>query len=852
MLLSDKEQKKLFKIKAQKNPDQNYPILTLKELGFQRKQCKKCKTYFWTVNPEQETCGDSICSGGYKFIGNSPAKKKMDYIASWKEFSRIFKRMGYTPIKRYPVVARWNPTMEYTIASIASFQPYVVTGEAKPPANPLVIPQFCLRFNDVDNVGITGSHYTGFIMIGQHAFMTPEEYDINKYLREIHTWLKDGLGLPNKEITFHEDAWAGGGNFGPSMEFFSRGLELGNQVYMQYEQLPKGNYKELNIKVLDMGMGHERNAWFTSGEATSYESTFPTVVKKLHKMTGVEYDKNLMNKFAPYAALLNVDEIDNVNQMWKTISKKIDVGVAVLQKNIIELAALYSIADHTRSLLFSLADGALPSNVGGSYNLRMILRRALSFIDKYGWNIDINDVCKEHARYLKPLFPELLKNLDGVQNILEVEKAKYENTKQKSQNIVARIIKKDISSEKLVELYDSKGITPEIIRDEASKYGKNIKIPDNFYAKVAERHEKKEQVAATRKDLGINLKDVPETNAKYFDDYLKTKFKAKALKIDGKYLILDETYFYPTSGGQMHDTGSIQKTKVVDVVKIGNIIVHVMEKEIDQAVAGHKVNCEIDIERREQLAQHHTSTHIVNAAAKRVLGKHINQAGAKKTKEKAHIDLTHYKAINNEELEKIEDEANKIVREAIPIRCSFMPRDEAEKRYGMGIYQGGAVPGQRLRIVEIPEVDVECCAGTHLKNTKEAGEIKLLKSTKVSDAVVRITFVAGKASKKEEKKEHEILEETAKILKVRLNEVFSRAEELFTKWKKARKAFKKGKYLEINQLKLSSRVAEKISDEELLKKTAEIFSTQPEHVPKTAARFLEELKKYRDEISKKL
>src|SRR3989344_4674169 len=124
-------------------------------------------------------------------------------------------------------------------------------------------------------------------MIGQHAFMPPEQWNQAKYFRDIHSWLTKGLKLPNKEITYHEDAWAGGGNFGPSMEFFSRGLELGNQVYMQYEITDKGP-KELDLKVLDMGMGHERNAWFTGGKATSYETTFPEVCTKLRKITGLE------------------------------------------------------------------------------------------------------------------------------------------------------------------------------------------------------------------------------------------------------------------------------------------------------------------------------------------------------------------------------------------------------------------------------------------------------------------------------------------------------------------------------------------------------------------------------------
>ena len=375
---TDKEIKKEFKIKASKDPDKYYATSVLKKEGFSRKHCAKCGTYFWTTTHD-EVCGNPACSGGFRFIGNTPAKKELDYIGLWKEFSSLFKKWGYTPIKRYPVVARWRQDTDFVQASIYDFQPYVVSGEVEPPANPLVVPQPVLRFNDIDNVGITGSHYCCFVMIGQHAFMKPKEWNQAKYFTDIHNWLKQGLGLPNEEIKYHEDAWAGGGNFGPCMEYFSRGLELGNQVYMMYEQTPSGN-KELNLKVLDMGMGHERNTWFTQGKSTSYETTFPTVVNKLYAITGVKFDKVMMQKFLPYSSYLNVDEVDDINKVWNEVAQKTGYEVSELKKNILDLAALYSVAEHSRVLLVALSDGALPSNVGGGYNLRVILRRALSFI----------------------------------------------------------------------------------------------------------------------------------------------------------------------------------------------------------------------------------------------------------------------------------------------------------------------------------------------------------------------------------------------------------------------------------------------------------------------------------------
>ena len=246
---TDKEIKKVFKKKASQNPEKYYAVEYLLKQGFERKQCE-CNTYFWTVNKKQKKCGDPACSGGYKFINNTPAKTKLDYVQMWQKFSSFFSKLGYKVINRYPVVARWREDQYWVGASIYNFQPHVVSGAVSPPSKSLVVPQTCLRFNDIDNVGITGSHYTCFVMIGQHMFVKKDEWNQNEVFEHIHSWIVVGLGIPNKDITFHEDAWAGGGNFGPCMEFFSRGLELGNQVYMLFETRNDNMSHELEIKVL--------------------------------------------------------------------------------------------------------------------------------------------------------------------------------------------------------------------------------------------------------------------------------------------------------------------------------------------------------------------------------------------------------------------------------------------------------------------------------------------------------------------------------------------------------------------------------------------------------------------------
>lgn len=857
---SDKELKKELMKKISASPEKYFELDILKKAGFSRGKCKKCGKYFWSIakskeqkdflrvsNEIRDVCGDSNCCGGYTFFDRSMIKrKKLDYISVWKEFSKMFSKLGYVPIKRYPVAARWRKDTDFVQASIYDFQPYVVSGEVKPPANPLVVPQVCLRFNDIDNVGMTGAHFTGFVMIGQHAFVPKKEWNQKKYFSDIKKWLNDGLGLDDKDIIFHEDVWAGGGNFGACMEFFSGGLELGNQVYMLYEKSNSG-LKELKLKVLDMGMGHERNAWFSKGTSTAYDAVFPTVMKKLYKISKIKLNHKLIKDFLPYASFLNIDEIEDAEKSWKYISNNVGVSVDKLKKEILPLAALYSIAEHSRALLFALCDGVLPSNAGGGYNLRVILRRALSFIDKYGWKLDVAEICKWHAEYLKPLFPELMKNLGGVKIILGVEKRKYYSTKQKGKNIIKNMIKKKIDADELIKLYDSHGIQPEMVKELALKIGEDIKIPSNFYAKVAMLHEAQQEKSDDSKTLKkLNLKGINETKILYYEDYRKVKFGAKVLKIIGKNVILDRTYFYPTSGGQLHDVGFIDGQKVVDVFKQDSVVVHVL-KEKAKFKVGSKIVAEINFENRKQLTQHHTAVHIINAAARKVLGGHVFQAGAKKGLDKAHLDITHYDNLSDGQVKAIQTGANKIVSWDIPVDSLFLDKDVAEKRYGLSIYQGGVVPGNNLRIVKIGSKDIEACGGTHVNHTSEVGKIKIIKTSKIQDGIIRIEFSAGKSAMVRVKERKVVIDKLCKILGVSEFELPYRAEELFLKWKKARKIVKKGKKIDLKKLEL---VGVKKFKGDVILETCKLLNTQPQHLVNVVLKFDKQLKEFKDKIQK--
>lgn len=832
---TDKELKHIFKNITSRNPDTYFPTKELRKLGYMRKKCESCGTFFWTTLKEREVCGDPVCSGGFQVVIDNPSQVKLSFIGVWEKIVEILEPRGYVPIKRYPCVARWNPTSEFTIASISAFQPYVITGEIEPPAKKLVIPQFCLRFNDIENVGITGSHNTGFVMIGQHQFVPPEEWNQGELFIDIHDFIHEGVGLPKEEITIHEDSWAGGGSFGCSLEFFSRGVELFNQVYTMFEQTPEGP-KELKLKVLDMGLGQERVAWFSQGTPNMYEAIFPYVLSKLREITKIELDLELYNQFSQYSAYLNIDEVEDMDKAWDRVAKELKIGVKELRSKIMPMTALYSIAEHTRSLLFAINDGKLPSNVGGGYNLRVIFRRAISFIDKFNWDIDMADVCKWHAEELEGIFPEVSEHLDEIREILNVEKEKFYTTKEKAGKILEKILKKgEISTETLIELYDSNGISPDMVKNAAKRYGVKVSIPDDFYSLVVERHEITEQVHATGKEVELDLEGIPETKSLYYYDYTETSNKAKVLKIIDNMVVLDKTVTYPTSGGQLHDVGKINGQRFSDAFKQGNYTVHILD-ETPNFKEGDIVKVELDKEWRTQLSQHHTATHIVNAAAREVLGSHVNQAGAKKTLKNSHLDITHYEQIPREKLQEIEKKANKIVEKSIDVHLDFIPRSEAEQKYGMTIYQGGAVPGKNLRIVEVPGIDIEACGGTHLNNTSETGYIHITKSQKIQDGIVRLTFTAGKATDKLKEKHKKILDELKGILNVDRKQLVNRIKELFEKWKNVNKALKTGK-IDANDLKL---ISSDLFEGDVLSEISQFLSVKKEEVPNKIQKFFSE------------
>jgi alanyl-tRNA synthetase len=750
-IMSTKTLKKRLKEEFAKNYTKFYPAGTLKELGFIRKTCINCGNNFWTINPNMEYCGDPACVGGYSFIGMPPTNKRLSYKECWDETVRVFSKFGHTAINRYPVVARWRDDVYFVEASIYDFQPHVVSGEVDPPANPLVVPQFCLRFNDIDNVGLTGRHNTGFIMVGQHVFNKPGKfiYFKDECIRYNFERLTSGLGIPGEEITFVEDVWAGGGNFGPSIEYFVRGLELGNQVFMQFEQLQDGTSRELTTTVIDHGTGLERYPWLCNGSSTSYDVVFPKVLEKEYRAAGIRPDWKILEKFSLFSGKFDVTEVEDAELMWRSAASFTGVDVDTLKKEVNLNRALYSVADHARSLLVAIHDGALPSNVGGGYNLRYILRRALTLINEYKLNVELGDVVQWHIDEFGSWFTEL-KEVGSLFDILAIEKLRHEQSLEKGKVLVERLVKskKAVTVDRIIELYESHGITPQTIKEMAESYGSKVTIPEDLSLAIQEKHSSKTREATLTQKATPNfsisgLSDIPPTTTLYYDRPREKEFTGLVLKVfEKKYLILDKTLFYPTSGGQEFDVGTINGEKVVNVFKNGNYIIHELSKP-SNIQEGAVVSGSIDWGRRQILMRHHTATHVLNASARQILGPHIWQAGAEKTTKKSRLDITHFRALTPEEEKRIESLANRVVMDNRPVSVTTMDRDQAEKKYGFRLYQGGAVPGKRIRVIEVAGFDAEACGGTHCSSTGEIGLIKILSTERIQDGVVRLNFLAG-------------------------------------------------------------------------------------------------------------
>ncbi|MCW4031071.1 MAG: alanine--tRNA ligase [Candidatus Bathyarchaeota archaeon] len=787
-------------------PAEEYALPFFKEQGFARKLCPICGEYFWSQNPEQETCGESTSDGCtcYTFLNNPPTRGRHSLSAMREAFLSFFEKHNHKRVKPYPVVARWRSDIYLTHASIIDFQPYVTDGIAPPPANPLVIAQPCIRLVDISNTGPTfGRHLTIFEMGGHHAFnySDKEVYWKDQTVRYHHEFVTKMLGVKSEEVTYKEDVWVGGGNAGPDVECIIGGLEVATLVFMQYKVI-NGEFVKLPIRTVDTGYGLDRFAWLSQGVPSCFQAVYGKLLDKIFNMAGLKADNNLLFSVAKYSGLVSVDKTLNRLDSRRQVAKLVGAEIDQLDKMLIPFENAFAIADHSKCLSFMLSEGIVPSNIHEGYLARLLFRRVYRLLRSLNMEIDrLYDIIDLQVDYWSKDYSHIKTMRDEIIEMLKVEEKKFEDTLKRGKGMVKRIAA-DLKAKRinlfpdstLSELYDSQGLPPEIVKEEAEAEGLIVKVPENFYALIAERHMQadkpvEEEEIKSDETLKSSVEKLPPTEQMYYSNAYVKEFDAKVLHVvNGKYVVLDRTHFYPEGGGQPSDNGFLVfddvKTEIVHVQKTGRVILH----EIADVVApkeGAAVKGILNWDRRYMLMKAHTATHLVNGAARRVLGEHVWQHGTQKGVESTRLDISHYRRLTHKEIHEIETLANQAILANIPVTTEWMPRSEAESRFGFRLYQGGAVPGKDIRVVKTGDWDVEACAGTHLKSTGEIGFLKIVYTERIQDGVERLGYAVGIHALKAVQQEELLLWKVSEILNGPLENLDKTAEKLVKELKQA-------------------------------------------------------------------
>ena len=710
--------------------------------GFHRRTCGGCGQAFWTLG-DHTRCQEAPCQE-YTFLGRPVFGRPYAPREMREAYLGFFEHRGHARLRRYPTVARWRNDVFFTQASIYDFQPWVTSGAIPPPANPLTISQPVLRFIDIEEVGRSSRHFTLFEMLAHHAFNRPdhEVYFKERTVELCHELLTAELGADPKALTYKEEVWEGGGNLGPSLSVGIAGLEVATLVFMEYVR-DGASLKPMPLTVVDTGYGLERLTWASQGTRTAYEAVFGRDLEELRRT------------FSPHDAAVLID--------------------------------------HARALNFLLTDGVVPSNSKEGYFARLLLRRSIRLLQRTPEAPDLLSILDRVGREIARDFPEIGEHRDDLHGVVRAEMERYDESIARARQTIHRHGERvratggEVTVTDLLQWYDSLGVPPDVAVEELPD---PPKIPDDFYAQVAARHEA-EAPTTDYAEPEVALPEVPAaipaTEVLYYLDPYTVSFEAKVLFASGPFVVLDRTFFYPLGGGQLADRGHLGALAVVDVVRRGPWVFHRLEREAPYR-AGERLRGRIDPARRTQLMQHHTATHLLNGALREVLGPHVWQAGAYKAPEVARIDVTHYRPIAKEELRRIDRRVNQVVREDRPVKSYFESRSEAERRFGFTLYQGGAVPGKELRIVEVEGFDVEACGGTHCTHTSEVGAIALLDVERIQDGVVRLSFASGERALELREEHEEILKEAARRLGVPVPKLPDGIERLLGEVEEARRS----------------------------------------------------------------
>ncbi len=713
----------------------------------------------------------------------------------------FFASKQHTIVPSAPIVIKNDPTLMFTNAGMNQFKDYFLGN--KPAAWKRVVDtQKCLRVsgkhNDLEEVGVDTYHHTMFEMLGNWSFGDYFKKDAIAWswelLTEVYKIPKDKLyvsifegdekeGLPKDEEAYNEwkkviaedrillgnkkdNFWEMGdtGPCGPCTEIHvdcrsdeerkqidgktlvnndhPQVLEIWNNVFIQFNRLKNGTLEQLPAKHVDTGMGLERLVRVLQGKTSNYDTDiFTGIIAATEKIVKKNYNELQLQEES-----LNPPPLGG--------------GRGAV--------AFRVIADHIRAIAFTIADGQLPSNTGAGYVIRRILRRAVRYYYSY---LDfkqplLHQLMPVLAKQFENVFPELLKQLDFVTKVVKEEEEGFLRTLDKGLKRIDDLIKEgNISGKNAFELYDTYGFPIDLTK---------LIALENKLSVDQEGFEKEMQLQKTRSRAAGT---VDTEDWIVLDDYARNEFmgydglesetkivKYRKVKAKGKelyQLVLETTPFYAESGGQVGDRGELflpsppgeglglpteasakveVRLNVVDTKKDNDLIIHFVET-IPADLSG-TVFAKVDHRKRKNTELHHSATHLLHAALRKVLGTHVAQKGSLVNEEHLRFDFSHFTKVTDEEIAMIEALVNEKIRENIRVVIKELPKDDAMKLGAMALF--GEKYGDKVRVVIIdPAYSIELCGGTHVGYTGELGIFKITTETAVAAGVRRVEALCG-------------------------------------------------------------------------------------------------------------
>ena len=722
-----------------------------------------------------------------------------------EKYLSFFESKGHLRLPSFSLVPQHDKSLLLINSGMAPMKKWF-TGEETPPRKRVTTCQKCIRTPDIENVGKTARHGTYFEMLGNFSFgdyfkhevipwawefctkvleMDPEKLYISVYEEDDEAydiWTKD-IGVdPSHMVRFGKDDnfWEhGAGPCGPCSEiYYDRGekygcgkpdckvgcecdryIEFWNLVFTQFENDGNNNYSRLAHPNIDTGMGLERLACISQDVDNLFEvDTVQNIMKHIMKIAGVKYHDD----------------------------EKKDISLRV-------------ITDHVRSTTMMISDGVMPSNEGRGYVLRRLLRRAA----RHGRLLGIDrpflyEVAETVIKENDTAYPNLLEKHDFIINVIKAEEENFAKTIDTGLNMLEEMVKttdgKVMSGADAFKLSDTYGFPLDLTKDILDEKGMTVDEQEYLSlmteARKKAREAHKDAGAEAWKSSGNATKGMDKTpfvgyetlsgDSEILAVVVDGEKKQAATEDDNITLVLSETPFYAESGGQVGDVGVIKgngfEFTVENTTKTheGVVLHHGYISDGETVSCGDKVHAEVNRSVREATMRNHTAAHLLQAALRKILGTHVEQAGQLVNSEAVRFDFTHFSALSADELRKVENTVNEVIMSAVPVVTSEMPIDEAKKLGAMALF--GEKYGDIVRVVKADDFSVEFCGGTHVKNTGSIGLFKIVSESSVASGVRRIEAVTGNNVMKYIDKSNELIAETAKNLKLtNYHELASRA-----------------------------------------------------------------------------